>query len=100
MGRIFGFVAALFFAVLGSAHNSRQGTEQGPQKGPCDAATTQLDLNQCYGEQFRNADAHLNTIYSNLLKQMRGGKSDTATQKLQAAEKAWIRYRDLHCEAA
>jgi len=100
MGRVFGFIGALFLAVLGSAHNSRQDKEQGPQKSPCDTATTQLDLNQCYGEQFRNADAHLNRIYSSLLQQMQSEKNGMAVQKLQAAEKAWIRYRDLHCEAA
>ncbi len=100
MRRIFLLIIALLLiAAFGSAHNSRQRAKETPQKGPCDAAVTQLELNQCYGEQFRNADAHLNRIYSSLLQQMQSEKNGTATQKLQAAEKAWIRYRDLHCEA-
>jgi len=100
MGRIFGLIVTLvFLALFGSLQNSKQ-SEGKPQKGPCDAAMTQLDLNECYGEQFRNADAHLNGVYASLLKQLQSEKSETATKKLQAAEKAWIRYRDLHCEAA
>jgi uncharacterized protein YecT (DUF1311 family) len=87
----------LLLTIFGSAQNSKQGTEGTLEKGPCEAAKTQLELNECYGEQFRKADAHLNKIYASLLKQLGSG---TATQKLQAAEKAWIQYRDLHCEAA
>ena len=101
MRRTFGLVIVLLvLAVFGYAQNSKQRAEESQQKGPCDAAITQLDLNQCYGEQYRNADAHLNKIYGNLLKQLQSEKSATAIQKLQAAEKVWIRYRDLHCEAA
>jgi len=101
MRRTFGLVIVLLvLAVFGYAQNSKQRAEESRQKGPCDAAITQLDLNQCYGEQYRNADAHLNKIYGNLLKQLQSEKSATAIQKLQAAEKVWIRYRDLHCEAA
>jgi uncharacterized protein YecT (DUF1311 family) len=101
MRRIFGLVIVLIVpAVFGSAQNSKQSVEEKAQKGPCDTAITQLDLNQCYGEQFRNADAHLNKIYGSLLKRLQSEKSESAIQKLQAAEKVWIRYRDLHCEAA
>jgi len=101
MRRIFGlFLVLLIPAVFGSSQNSKQRVEEGPQKGSCDAAMTQLDLNECYGEQFRNADAHLNKIYAGLRKQLQSEKSEAAIQKLQAAEKVWIRYRDLHCEAA
>ena len=89
-------VALLFFAVLASAQNTKQSPEGLPQKGPCDAAATQLDLNQCAGEEFSKADTHLNHIYANLLKQMEG----PGLQKLKAAERAWIQYRDLHCDAA
>ena len=94
MRKTFGATLALLsLATLGSAQDSNKD----PRKGPCDAAMTQLDLNQCYGEQFQKADARLNKLYASLLKQLRG---ETAVQKVRAAEKAWIRYRDLHCEAA
>jgi uncharacterized protein YecT (DUF1311 family) len=90
-------IALLFFGIFASARKTKGGAGGAPQKGPCDAAATQLELNQCYGEQFRKADAHLNSVYANLLKQM---QSEAAIQKLKVAEKAWIHYRDLHCEAA
>ena len=101
MRRDFGLVIVLMVsAVFGSAQNSKQSAKEAPQKGPCDAAITQLDLNQCYGEQYRNADAHLNKIYGSLLKQLQSEKSSPAIQKLQPAERVWIRYRYLHCQAA
>ncbi len=90
-------IALFFFAIIGSAQKTKEGAKEALQKGPCDAAATQLELNQCFGEQFRKADAHLNKIYASLLKQLGSG---TAVQKLKMAEKAWIQYRDLHCEAA
>ncbi len=90
-------IALLFFAILGSAQKNKEGAEGAPQKGQCDAAATQLELNQCYGEQFRKADARLNNVYAKLLKQMRG---EAAIQRLRVVEKAWIHYRGLHCEAA
>lgn len=90
-------IALLFSAIFGSAQKTKEDAEGAHQKGPCDAAATQLELNQCYGEQFRKADARLNNVYANLLKQM---KSEAAIQKLRVVEKAWIHYRDLHCEAA
>ena len=93
-------VVLLAFALCVSAQSSKKEVEGTPQKGPCDSAMTQLDLDQCYGEQFRRADAHLNKVYASLLKQMQSQKSETAMQKLKTAEKAWLQYRDLHCEAA
>lgn len=93
-------VALLALVVSGSAQAPSKEAEGTPQKGPCDAAMTQLDLNQCYGEQFRKADSHLNKVYASLLKQMQSQKRETAIQELKTAEKAWLRYRDLHCEAA
>lgn len=98
MRKIFGpAVALLCLAIYGSAQDFRKEAKGTPQKGPCDAAMTQLYLNQCYGEQFQKADAHVDKLYASFLKQTRG---DTAIQRVKTVEKAWIRYRDLHCEAA
>jgi uncharacterized protein YecT (DUF1311 family) len=89
-------IILLAFALFGSAQNTKDGAKGTLQRAPCDAAATQSDLNQCAGDDFQKADARLNRIYANLLKQMEG----PAGQKLKAAERAWIQYRDLHCEAA
>jgi uncharacterized protein YecT (DUF1311 family) len=84
-----------------------------PQRS-CDEAKSQAELNQCAGEQYHKADARLNSVYRKALDTMQKDLSDAqdhkspdlikynqqAIDKLKAAERAWILYRDLHCEAA
>ena len=84
-----------------------------PQRA-CNGAKNQMELNQCAGEQFHKADTHLNTLYGKVLEIMQKDLSEAqdrkdtdlikhhhqAIEKLKAAERAWIQYRDLHCEAA
>ncbi len=71
-------------------------------------------MTACSGEQYRRADARLNAVYSKALELMQHNLSDakahndvqqetyerTAIDKLKAAERAWIQYRNLHCDAA
>jgi uncharacterized protein YecT (DUF1311 family) len=80
----------------------------------CDDANSQSKMNQCAGEQYQKADARLNSIYRKALETMQKDLSDAqdhkspdlikysqlAIEKLKAAERAWIQYRDLHCDAA
>jgi uncharacterized protein YecT (DUF1311 family) len=80
----------------------------------CNSATSQMELNQCAGEQYHKADARLNAIYRKALEIMQKNLADAQEQrdaqlikssqqsieKLKAAERAWIQYRDLHCDAA
>ena len=40
------------------------------QKDPCDAALTQAEMNECYGQNFHKADAHLNVVYNKILTSM------------------------------
>ena len=90
-------VAGFFlFVAIGPAQNTKSRAKQKPQSGPCNAARTQLELNQCFGEEFRKADAQLKNIYSRLVEH----RQVAAVEKLKAAQKVWTQYRDLHCEAA
>jgi uncharacterized protein YecT (DUF1311 family) len=71
-------------------------------------------MNQCSGEEYRKANSQLNGLYSKLVASMQKEvvaaqhKNDasqekyntTALEKLRSAERAWIQYRDLHCDAA
>jgi uncharacterized protein YecT (DUF1311 family) len=80
----------------------------------CDQAQSQMELNQCSGQQYRKADDRLNAVYRKALDFMQKDLSDArahgdadeekynlaAIEKLKAADKAWIQYRDLHCDAA
>jgi uncharacterized protein YecT (DUF1311 family) len=84
-----------------------------PQRA-CDEAKSQAELNQCAGDQYHKADARLNSVYQRALDTMQKDLSDAEDHKnsdlvkynqkaidmLKAAERAWIQYRDLHCEAA
>jgi uncharacterized protein YecT (DUF1311 family) len=109
-------LAVLFLMIparAGFAQPSAKTGTQPAQANPCDAATTQADMNQCSAEEYRKADAHLNTVYKNLVRllqkdageaaQQSGGeqtKPETpAVQKLRAVQRRWIQYRDLHCGA-
>jgi uncharacterized protein YecT (DUF1311 family) len=67
-------------------------------------------MNQCSAEEYRKADAHLNIVYKHLVRLLQKDtgeaqplsdgqkKAETlAEQKLRAAQRQWIQYRDLHC---
>lgn len=110
-------VLAILFVLIATdapfAQQSAEDEAQTPQANPCDNATTQADMNQCSAEEYRKADAHLNTVYKNLVRLLQKDtgqaqpssgdeqkKAETlAVQKLRAAQRQWIQYRDLHCRA-
>lgn len=109
-------IAAMLLVVVagaGSAQQRATTAAQAAPANPCDAASTQIAMNECSAEQYKKADAHLNIVYTNLLRllqkdaghaqQQSGGerrKPETpVVGKLKAAQRQWIRYRDLHCGA-
>jgi len=60
----------------------------------CDRSDdSQQMMNICAGEDYQAADARLNAAYQNLI------SSDDADSKrlLQAAQRAWIAFRDAEC---
>ena len=67
---------------------------RGEQEDPCPGARTQQELNQCASRAFQKADAELNKLYQQLMKD--AGAAEKA--KLRAAQLAWIKFRDAHCE--
>jgi uncharacterized protein YecT (DUF1311 family) len=60
-------------------------------------AKTQLDMNGCANEEAKRLDIELNKVYKLLLSKVRGNA--VATAKIQAAQKAWVTYRDAHIDA-
>lgn len=109
-------LAILFVLILAKvplAQQSAKPEAQSARANPCDNATTQADMNQCTADEYREADAHLNIVYKNLvrllqkdaneLQQPSGGEQKKAeipaVQKLRAAQRQWIQYRGLHCGA-
>lgn len=62
------------------------------------AANTQMEINQCAGDEFKRADGELNRVYQALLQARRNDPS--ATSKTRAAQRAWIAFRDAHMQEA
>ena len=60
----------------------------------CGKFTTQMDLNKCAVDNLKSADKALNTTYQTL-----AAKQDSAAskQRLKAAQRAWIAFRDREC---
>jgi uncharacterized protein YecT (DUF1311 family) len=66
-----------------------------PAKSGCENPQSQMEMNQCAASSYKAADAELNSLYAAL----QGKPADAVTQKLQIAQRAWIKYRDANCEA-
>ena len=59
----------------------------------CGAAITQLEMNQCARASLATADAELNRLYRSQMSAI-----DTERKKrLQASQRAWLKYRDSAC---
>jgi uncharacterized protein YecT (DUF1311 family) len=70
---------------------------ENPKAGCYDKAQTQLELNDCAGEELAAADAELNRVYQAILKKY---KDDSRfIEKLRAAQRAWLAFRDAEFEA-
>jgi uncharacterized protein YecT (DUF1311 family) len=63
---------------------------------PCADAQTQLALTECADRQYREADAALNAAYRPLLAAL----DEPHRERLTAAQRAWITFRDAECRLA
>jgi uncharacterized protein YecT (DUF1311 family) len=68
------------------------GQKQKPK--PCEDAQTQADMNICWGNEYKKADARLNQTYQQLVAML----DDDEKAQLKNVENAWIKYRDANCE--
>ncbi|HZH29565.1 MAG TPA: lysozyme inhibitor LprI family protein [Pyrinomonadaceae bacterium] len=64
------------------------------REDPCPGANTQPELNQCAARARDKADAELNEVYRELLKNTSGAER----ARLRAAQLAWIKFRDAQCD--
>ncbi|HJX83584.1 MAG TPA: lysozyme inhibitor LprI family protein [Candidatus Angelobacter sp.] len=92
-------VVWLWFTVAVTP-NTPQDKSTSPDQNPCARANTQLEINECSADQYRKADARLNSLYAKIAADLQKDQDKTALDKLRATERAWIQYRDLHCDAA
>src|SRR5277367_4832104 len=69
-----------------------------PQYQSCsNNATTLHELTVCANEEATRVDVELNRIYKFLLSEVRNDR--LAEDKIRAAQKAWLAYRDAYIEA-
>jgi len=73
----------------------------------CANAMTQADMNQCAYQDFEKADKELNVVYRQALKSQEELDRQSAeinpdyvgaVKALKKAQRAWIDYRDGHCD--
>lgn len=61
----------------------------------CGNAATQTDMNLCADQAYRKSDADLNKAYHSVTKRL--ADDQTKLTQLQAAQKAWLFFRDAEC---
>lgn len=61
----------------------------------CANAATQTDMNLCADQAYRKSDADLNAAYQSVTSRL--AKDTTKLTQLQAAQKAWLFFRDAEC---
>jgi uncharacterized protein YecT (DUF1311 family) len=62
--------------------------------GHCGEAETQDVMNACFALEFENANRGMNSTLEAVLRQLDANERSG----VQAAQKAWLQYRDLHCQ--
>lgn len=67
---------------------------QDQKKDPCANAQSQLEMNMCWGKEYKAADARLNSAYREFTAKL----NPEETAQLKAAQLAWIKFRDANCE--
>lgn len=83
--------AGVLLLAAGSA--PRLGAQQQAAR-ECAEARTQVEMNECNAEAYREADAEMNRAYASL----RDAVTVPADRgALLAAQRAWLRYRDAQC---
>ncbi len=86
-----------FFCVLVSLAFSQKRQNKNAKGSPCQGVQSQMALNQCYCNEYGKADAELNKVYQQVLSANAG--EGQLTEKLKAAERAWLAFRDAQLEA-
>ncbi|MDQ1558154.1 MAG: hypothetical protein QOD32_1214 [Pyrinomonadaceae bacterium] len=68
--------------------------DEADREDPCPGEHTQFELNRCAARARDKADAELNRVYRELMKDTSGAER----AKLRDAQLAWLKFRDAHCD--
>jgi uncharacterized protein YecT (DUF1311 family) len=104
---VFTLLLLLFCAGAARAQESKPATQEPraaattrvdqddvDREDPCPGAQSQHDMNRCAARARERADAELNKVYRQLMKDTSGAER----AKLRSAQLAWIKFRDAHCD--
>jgi uncharacterized protein YecT (DUF1311 family) len=112
---------ALFLLFLFLMHSAAPAPNNPPPSAkpepakpqPCSAAKSRPAANECFANLYLASDAQLNDTYNKIVSSMKTYFSDAQRQnaapqiahqqaamdRLLAAQRAWLNYRDLHCDS-
>ena len=62
---------------------------------PCDNAQSTVDMGNCAGKEYKEADEELNRVYKKLMASLEDREYEAL---LRTAQQAWLKYRDAHCD--
>ena len=109
------FVLLMYLAHLSTPHQdpSPPLPQDAAQPQPCADAKTQLASNECFAKLYEDSDAQLNVAYNKVVDAMKKNLTEalkenaairivheqTAMNKLLAAQRAWLAYRDANCDS-
>ena len=86
--------AATFFLVLSLPTTAYAFGQATKKPVPCANAQSQAEMNDCWGREYKAADATLNQVYRQLV----ALTDDEERSQLKEAQRAWLKYRDANCD--
>ena len=84
-------ITSAFIALALCANSFAQNRDK---KDPCADAQSQAEMNMCWGNEYKAADAQLNKTYQDFMSKL----DESEKVQLKNAQFAWLKYRDLNCE--
>lgn len=92
-----GWMVVALLVPLALAHPGAAASADDSQDSiDCSNPATQMAMNVCADKDYRRADDALNRAY----KKAMGQEDDHGRDLLRTAERAWVKFRDAHCEYA
>lgn len=90
--------AETHFCIAGEKEAVQHQIADAEETACLDADQSQQGMNRCEGEAYQRADKALNVEWAKI---MAGPGADKDEAKLLLdAQRAWLKYRDAHCQAA
>ena len=82
------------FGLLVVILSATASAQEQKKQDPCANAQSQGEMNVCWRDQYKAADARLNAVYREFASKL----SDEESAQLKTAQLAWLKYRDSNCE--